>query len=154
MFIEFMQEQFLLFIALGVISLMLAYSYIGDRFLGYQQISPADATRLYNRGALMLDVRTEAEYKTGFLGEARHIPVADVKSKLNSLESFKEKDVIVYCQTGARSASVANTLVKNGFTQVYNLRGGILAWKMSGLPVNQVVSRKAKRKGKERGKTA
>lgn len=148
MFIEFVQQQFLLFIALGVISLMLIYSYVGDRFLGYKQVSPEEATRLYNRGALMLDVRSDAEYKTGFLGEAKHIPVGDVKAKLNNLDSYKNKDVIVYCQSGARSAGVANTLVKNGFQQVHNLRGGIMAWKMAGLPVNQPVSRKARRKGK------
>jgi rhodanese-related sulfurtransferase len=148
MFIEFVQQQFLLFIALGVISLMLIYSYVGDRFLGYKQVSPEEATRLYNRGALMLDVRSDAEYKTGFLGEAKHIPVGDVKAKLNNLDGYKNKDVIVYCQSGARSAGVANTLVKNGFQQVHNLRGGIMAWKMAGLPVNQPVSRKARRKGK------
>jgi rhodanese-related sulfurtransferase len=148
MFLEFMKQEFLLFIALGIVAFMLLYSYIGDRFLGYQQLSPEEATRFYNQGALVIDVRSDAEYKTGFIGEARHIPVGDLKAKLSSLASYKDKGVLVYCQSGARSAGAATTLVKEGFTQVANLRGGILSWKMAGLPVNQPVSRKARRKGK------
>lgn len=148
MFLEFMKQEFLLFIALGVVALMLLYSYVGDRFLGYQQLSPEEATRFYNQGALVIDVRSDAEYKTGFIGEARHIPVGDLQAKISSLSSFKDKSVLVYCQSGARSAGAANTLVKAGFTNVANLRGGILSWKMAGLPLNQPVSRKARRKGR------
>lgn len=148
MFIEFVQQEFLLFIALGIITMMLLYSYVGDRFLGYKQVSPEEATRLYNQGALVIDVRSDAEYKTGFIGEARHIPVTDLKAKVAGLSAHKDKSVLLYCQTGARSASAANTLVKEGFTQVFNLRGGVMAWKMSGLPLNQPVSRKTRRKTK------
>lgn len=147
MFIEFVKQEYLLFIALAIIVLMLLYTYIGDRFLGYKQVSPEEATRLYNQGAVLIDVRTEAEYKTGFIGEARHMPVSELKAKLNALSGLKEKTVLLYCQSGARSAGAATTLVKEGFTQVYNLRGGILVWKMAGLPLNMPVSRKAKRKG-------
>jgi rhodanese-related sulfurtransferase len=146
MFLEFMKQEFLLFIALGIVALMLLYSYVGDRFLGYQQMSPEEATRFYNQGALLIDVRSDAEYKTGFIGDARHIPVGDLKAKLSSLSSYKDKAVLVYCQSGARSAGAATNLVKEGFTQVANLRGGILSWKMAGLPVNMPVSRKAARK--------
>lgn len=148
MFLEFVKQEFLLFIALGIIALMLLYSYVGERFLGYKQLSPEEATRVYNQGAVLIDVRSDAEYKTGFIGEARHIPVGELKAKLPNLSNLKDKAVLLYCQSGARSAGAANTLVKEGFTNVYNLRGGILSWKMAGLPVNMPVSRKAKRKGK------
>lgn len=148
MFIEFVKQEFLLFIALGIIALMLLYSYVGDRFLGYKQVSPEEATRIYNQGALVIDVRSDAEYKTGFIGEARHIPVSELKAKLSSLSGHKNKNVLLYCQSGARSGSAANTLVKEGFTNVFNLRGGVLSWKMAGLPLNQPVSRKARRKTK------
>ncbi|MGE4503524.1 MAG: rhodanese-like domain-containing protein [Thiomicrospira sp.] len=147
MFIEFIKQEYLLFIALAIIVLMLLYSYIGDRFLGYKQVSPEEATRLYNQGASLIDVRTDAEYKSGFIGEAKHLPVAELKAKLVSLEALKEKPVLLYCQSGARSAGAATALVKAGFKEVYNLRGGILAWKMAGLPLNMPVSRKAKRRG-------
>lgn len=149
MFIDFVQDKFLLFIALAIIVLMLAYSYIGDRFLGYEQISPNDAIRLFNNDALMLDVRTEGEYKSGFIGDAMHLPTASLKSKITSLEKYKDKEIVVYCQSGMRSAGAASSLVKAGFTKVYNLRGGILAWRSAGLPVQMPESKKAKRKGKK-----
>lgn len=148
MIVEFIQQEFLLFIALAVITVMLVYSFVGDRFLGYKQISPEEATRLYNRDAVLIDVRSDAEYKSGFIGEALHITTGEFKSKIPSLEKYKNKDVILYCQSGARSGGAAANLAKAGFEKVYNLRGGILAWRSSGLPVNQPVSRKEKRKKK------
>ncbi len=143
MFVEFMKQEFLLFIALAIIVLMLLYSYVGDRFLGYTQLSPEEATRVYNKGAQLFDVRTEAEYKTGFIGDARNMTESDLLAKL---ANQKDQEILVYCQSGARSARAASNLVKNGFTKVYNLRGGILAWKMAGLPLNQPESRKAARR--------
>lgn len=151
MFIEFVQDKFLLFIALGIVSLMLIYSYVGDLFLGYQQVSPNEAIRLFNQDALMIDVRSEGEYKTGFIGEATHIPSTVFKSKIDSLNKHKDKEIVVYCQSGMRSAGAASALVKAGFEKVYNLRGGILAWKSAGLPVEMPESKKAKRRGKKNG---
>lgn len=136
MFMEFVAENIWLFVALGVIVLMLAYSYFGDKLTGYQTVSPEEATRLYNDGAKLIDVRSEAEYKSGRIGEAENLPVSSFESKVSKLEAYKEKPIVVYCQSGARSAKAAGILAKHGFTQVHNLGGGILAWKASGLPVN------------------
>ncbi|AEG31032.1 rhodanese-like domain-containing protein [Thiomicrospira cyclica] len=148
MFADFVAQNVLLFVALAVITLMLLYSYVGDRFLGYQQVSPEEATRLYNQGAIVVDVRSDAEFKTGYIGEARHISSSELKDKMSTLDHFKDKQILVYCQSGARSGGAASQLVKAGFSQVANLRGGVLAWKMAGLPLNQPVSKKARRKGK------
>lgn len=146
MFIEFVQEQIFLFIALAVIVVMLVSTYYSDKISGFKAVSEDDAVRLYNSGAWVLDVRTEAEYKTGFIGEAENISSGEVAKKIDSLASHKDEDVLVYCQSGARSASVAKLLVKNGFTKVNNLRGGIMAWKNAGLPVNKPVSKKKLKK--------
>lgn len=136
MYIEFIEQQALLFIALAVVLAMLIYSYVGDKLSGYQSVGADEAVRLYNQDALVLDVRTEAEYKGGFIGEAQNITPAELASKMKSLLSHKDKPVLVYCQSGGRSASAARQLVKEGFTQVSNLSGGILAWKSAGLPIN------------------
>lgn len=136
MFIEFVEQQALLFIALAVVTVMLIYSYVGDKLAGYQSVSADEAVRLYNQDALVLDVRTEAEYRGGFIGEAQNISSGELASKINSLASRKDEPVLVYCQSGARSASAAKLLVKNGFTKVYNLSGGIMTWKSAGLPMN------------------
>ncbi|MGC9385724.1 MAG: rhodanese-like domain-containing protein [Hydrogenovibrio sp.] len=149
MFIEFVEEQIFLFIALGVIAVMLAYSYFGDRLSGYQTVNADEAVRLYNAGAWVLDVRSDAEYKTGFIGEAEHISSTEVAKKMETIRPHKDELVLVYCQSGMRSASVAKTLVKEGFTKVNNLSGGILSWKNAGLPLNKPVSKKKLRKEKK-----
>lgn len=149
MFIEFVHEQLLLFIALAVIIVMLGYSYFGDKVSGFKSVSADEAVRLYNSGAWVLDVRTDAEYRGGFIGEAENISSPDVPKRLASLSSHKDEDVLVYCQSGARSAGVARMLVKQGFTKVHNLSGGIMSWKSAGLPINKPVSKKQLKKNKK-----
>ncbi|BBP42496.1 rhodanese-like domain-containing protein [Thiosulfativibrio zosterae] len=136
MFIEFVEQQALLFIALAVVTAMLIYSYVGDKLAGYESVGADEAVRLYNQDALVLDVRTEAEYRGGFIGEAQNISSSEIAAKIGSLSSRKADPVLVYCQSGARSAGVAKLLVKNGFQKVYNLSGGIMTWKSAGLPTN------------------
>ena len=149
MFAEFVEEQFILFIALGVVTAMLIYSYLGDKMSGYKTVNADEAVRLYNSDAWVLDVRSDGEFKTGYIGEAEHISSTEINQKLDSIASHKDEPVLVYCQSGMRSAAVARTLVKNGFTQVNNLSGGIMAWKNAGLPINKPVSKKKQKREKK-----
>ena len=146
MFGEFIQEQALLFIALAIIVTMLIYSYVGDRLAGFKGVNTDEATRLFNDDAFMLDVRTAAEFKEGFIGSATNVSATELSSKMNQLPKDKEKPVLVYCLTGARSARSAATLVKEGYKNVFNLSGGINAWKSAGLPVATPKSKKNKKK--------
>lgn len=146
MFGEFVEEQFLLFVALVVVVLMLIYSYVGDKLAGFKTISADEAIRLYNDDAFVLDVRSSGEYKDGFIGEATNVAVGDLATNLNKLPSDKSKPILVYCLSGGRSARAAGTLVKNGYTEVNNLRGGITAWKAANLPLNKPKSKKSRKK--------
>ena len=146
MFSEFFQEQWPLFLAAFVITLMLIYSYFGDRLGGFKGVSASEAVRLFNDGAYMLDVRTAGEYKDGFIGEATNISVTELNSRIGNLPADKETPIVVYCQTGARSSRASGTLVKNGYSNVYNLAGGIMAWKGAGYPVGTKKSKKNKKK--------
>ena len=146
MFSEFFQEQWPLFLAALVITLMLIYSYVGDRIAGFKGVNTDEAVRLFNDDAFMLDVRTAGEYKEGFIGEATNISSNEINSKLGHLPADKDKPIVVYCQTGARSSRVAGILAKNGYSQVYNLAGGITAWQNAGLPVGRKKSKKNKKK--------
>lgn len=86
---------------------------------------------------IILDVRTADEFNEG------HIPGAvmidyyrnDFREQVNKLD--KTKPVFVYCASGVRSSSAAKILAQSGFTQVYNLKGGINAWYRSGKPVDR-----------------
>ena len=86
-------------------------------------------------GYQLLDVRTPGEYQEGHLNNAvnRNINDPDFKSQVLKLD--KTKPVYVYCLGGGRSASAAAMLHENGFTQVYDMQGGIMAWKNKGLAV-------------------
>jgi len=150
MFLEFVQHEIFLFIALAVIVTMLVYSYIGDKISGFTSVNADEAVRLYNQDAFVLDVRTPAEYQSGFIGEATNISSTDIRQKLDQIKSHKEEPVLVYCQSGARSSGVARMLVKEGFTQVNNLSGGILAWKGAGLPINTARSLKKQKNAKKK----
>ncbi|MDD5435508.1 MAG: rhodanese-like domain-containing protein, partial [Nitrospira sp.] len=71
-------------------------------------------------------------FKEGHIEGAVNIPVSELESRLGELS--RDKSIIVYCRSGSRSRSAADILVKNGFTQVYNM-GGIVDWINSGYPV-------------------
>ena len=76
-----------------------------------------------NENALILDVRSLGEFRSGHIPKSKNIPVQDISSSIYTLDEYKDDDVIVYCASGRRSASAANMLTRNGFNKVYNLGG-------------------------------
>jgi glyoxylase-like metal-dependent hydrolase (beta-lactamase superfamily II)/rhodanese-related sulfurtransferase len=86
---------------------------------------------------LLLDVREPEE----FIGELGHIrgallvPLDALERRLPKLAGYVERDVVVVCRAGARSASAGAILRRAGFQRVINLEGGMLAWAAAGLPV-------------------
>jgi rhodanese-related sulfurtransferase len=103
---------------------------------GAKSVSPSEAVLLINRNqAIVLDVRDDAEFSAGHLQDARHIPLAKLDERLAELQKFREKPVIVHCQSGVRSSKAAATLRKHEFTQVYELDGGVNAWTQAKLPL-------------------
>ena len=76
-----------------------------------------------NKNALILDVRSIGEFRSGHIPKAKNIPVQELSSQINNLDAYKNDDIIVYCASGGRSSSAANILNKNGFSKVYNLGG-------------------------------
>ena len=77
----------------------------------------------------IIDVRTPSEYQEGHIENAQNINVqsADFKSKMENFD--KTKPVYIYCRSGARSANAARIMEEMGFTEIYDLNGGILSWK-------------------------
>ena len=83
-------------------------------------------------GAQIIDVRTDAEVAEGMIPNADQMNVADWNKFIAATESLDPaKPVLVYCKSGGRSNSAATYLVENGFTEVYDLKGGITAWNRS-----------------------
>jgi rhodanese-related sulfurtransferase len=98
-------------------------------------IQEIDASTLENRidagdDFLLLDIRSAGELAQGVLPNAVHIPMHLIPLRLSELP--KDKDVILYCHSGARSYHACAYLAQQGYTNAVNLRGGILAWARSG----------------------
>lgn len=74
------------------------------------------------KGAVLLDVRTEEEYRRGHIGGSRNIPVEKIDNAVNLLHD-KSAPLFVYCQSGARSRKAVSRLKKMGYQEVYNIGG-------------------------------
>jgi rhodanese-related sulfurtransferase len=103
---------------------------ISARFPEVQWVDTATLSR-WAKGAPekqpeILDVRTEAEFEVSHLQGARRVDPDD--PKIESLQIAPDATVVVYCSVGYRSAAIVKQLQRAGFTNVYNLEGGIFAW--------------------------
>lgn len=85
-------------------------------------VSGATAQALVAAGAVVLDVRTPAEYEAGHIPGAKLIPHDQVAARAAELPA-KDRPVVLYCRTGRRTAIAAATLVQLGYTRVYDLQG-------------------------------
>ena len=97
--------------------------------LGVNQISVDELKefRKSNNG-ILLDVRTPGEIDNGFIEGAIFSNYYDSNFE-NTIKDFpKDKEIYIYCRSGNRSNKAASVFVKNGFTNVYNLKGGFKAW--------------------------
>ena len=95
-------------------------------------ITPKEAATMRDAGAFVLDVRELSEWTTGHIAGATLIPLGQLESRVNELP--KDKDIVVICRTGVRSAQARVTLLNAGFQRVTSVAGGINAWKSNGLP--------------------
>ena len=102
---------------------------------GGQSVGPMDAVRLMNQGALLLDVRSQSEFDSGHILDARHVPQDQIASSGEALKKYKDKVVIACCESGMRSGAAARVLQAQGFTKVVNLKGGLQAWRAENLPL-------------------
>ncbi|MFN8493601.1 MAG: rhodanese-like domain-containing protein [Caldilineaceae bacterium] len=84
---------------------------------------------------LMLDVREKSEYHQGHIPGITLLPMAEVPNRLSEIP--RDKTVIVTCHSGNRSSKVVAYLREQGFTNIHDMQGGIIAWQNAGLPVEQ-----------------
>lgn len=98
------------------------------------QIDPEQLEQLRQAGSVaLLDVRTYPEVARGFIPGSGHIPLNQLPGRYQELDP--QVLLVVYCQSGARSAQACAWLAEHGFEQVRNLQGGVLAWTRAGLPL-------------------
>lgn len=79
----------------------------------------------HDKDLIILDVREPKDFNNGHLLNAINIPIEDIDKRMDELRNYKSKDIIVYCNTGRKSAEVAEKLVEHGFTDVTNIVDGV-----------------------------
>ena len=135
-FAAFLVDNFVLaLVFLGLLGALVWTSVAG---VGAGQVSPADAVRLISReDAVVVDLRTDGEFRNGHIVNAIHVPFDQVESRLGRLGKYRKKPVIAACRTGQQSAAVAKRLRSEGFEQVHRLQGGMAAWQGADLPLSR-----------------
>lgn len=77
---------------------------------------------------ILIDVRTPKEFIEDHIENARNINFYDSRFMTKIVSLNKDQPVFIYCRSGARSARAAKKMVKQGFSKIYDLKGGFLAW--------------------------
>lgn len=135
-FIEFATNHWMLFSGVVIVLVLLLQDFIESLTQKFTSISPIMAVAKMNQeGVIVIDVREESEYKKGHIENARNIPLGKLDEHLKTLLPHQHTPLIVTCQSGTRSTQACKRLCKEGFTQVFNLQGGMLAWEDCKLPI-------------------
>jgi rhodanese-related sulfurtransferase len=122
--------------AIAVTLMALVYE-IRIKSQGISDVQGAEGVRLINAGAIVLDVRNREQFNSGHIINARNVESDQLDTKIETLKSDLTKPIVVCCESGMSSGRVAGKLRKAGFTQVYNLKGGLSAWRSENYPLEK-----------------
>jgi len=102
---------------------------------GVKEIDAASLKERMDKGEeiQLLDVRSQAEFAQGIIAGGEFVPLHTVPLKMNDFS--KDKTLVIYCRSGARSAQACSFLDQNGGIEALNLRGGIISWYQSGFEI-------------------
>lgn len=105
------------------------------RAQNYSAVLPQEAIRLMNGGAVVFDLRDAESFAAGHITGAKTLSAEQLESAAESLKKYKQKNLILYCDQGVRGTAAVRKLHAQGFTQVFNLKGGLAAWRAESLPL-------------------
>ena len=134
----FIEKNLFLVVVCVVSGAMLLWPLVRGGFSGAKDVSVQEAVQLINRrDAVVLDVRDATEYAAGHIPNSRHIPAAEIEKRLKELDKFKSRPIVISCRSGTRAASASAVLKKNGFQEVFPLKGGVLGWQQAAMPIEK-----------------
>src|ERR1700689_4922284 len=103
-----------------------------------EEVDPSVVREQVSNGAIVIDVREAEEWSTGHIPGAKHVPKSFLESRIEGAAPDRSEHVILYCQSGNRSAWAARTLTDDlGYENVESMTGGITLWKDRGYDVEQ-----------------
>ena len=129
---------------LGLVSLFVAilalllWNIFGSSLSGLSKIGPSEVTRLMNHEkALLLDLRTTADFSSGHILNARNIPAAELEGRQKELQKHKKNPVILCCNRDSDGIKAGRILKFAGYEKLYSLKGGLESWQNANLPVTR-----------------
>lgn len=131
--------QHLGLVALVIASgLLLAWPEI-QGFMGQQNtVGTLEATQLINqKHAIVIDLRRTRDYDAGHLPQSRHIPGDELASRVSEVARFHARPVILVATGTGGNAGAVNALKAQGFTDIFTLKGGVVAWLEASLPIER-----------------
>ncbi len=137
-FLDFAARHWYLFAALFVIVGLWVGTEVSHATSDIKSLNPQAALRCVNADdGLFLDIRQPDELKNGFIQNAMNLPLGELPQRLKEIQRYKEKSVVVYCNTGSRADRAAKQLKAEGFKVVHTLSGGFPAWASENLPIRR-----------------
>jgi rhodanese-related sulfurtransferase len=136
--VEFISNHWIMSSGLFIVIILLIQDLFESVTRKHKTLSPTEAIVLMNdERSVVIDVREPNEFAEGHIEGARNIPVSKVAERAHELEAHKQSPVIVTCNSGARSPEACKKLVSQGFGQIFELKGGMMAWEDQKLPVSK-----------------
>jgi len=122
-------------VIIAVSATLIYYTQLQSPKIDYGDVTVEQAKELIEKKSslVLLDVRTDWEFDSGHIEGAINMPVDDLQQRHAELKPNDE--ILVYCRTGNRSAKAMQILKDNGYSKIYNMEGGIEAWKKAGYPI-------------------
>ncbi|MDP4917489.1 MAG: rhodanese-like domain-containing protein [Haliea sp.] len=129
----FITEQWLLVLALAA-TLSVLFYYEASK--SGPSVSCQQAINWVNsEDGVFLDIRDVGDFKKGHVVDALHIPFAKLGSRIDELNNYRDKPVIIVCKLGQTAGGAAKLLREKGFTRAHKMGGGMTEWQAQKLPV-------------------
>ena len=139
LYIEFVTNHWLLFIALGVVTFLLIQEFVESVFKKHETLSPLLAvSKMNNDDTVVIDVREAAEFSKGHINSAINTPLENFDKHIEQLKKHMHNPLIVVCQTGTRSTPACKKLAAAGFDKVFSMTGGMQSWKENNYPITKL----------------
>jgi rhodanese-related sulfurtransferase len=137
----FIAQEWALWAAFFAILALLIALELKEYLFGPNRLSPQQVTHMINReNAVVFDFRDSSNFEKGHIIDAVNVIFTQLENKVADLnKKYKDRPVIVICDTDRQAVQADKTLRKNGFAQVFSMQGGISAWQSASLPLTKAM---------------
>ncbi len=132
--LEFIAANPLLIAATLLMAVAVVVIEIQLRARALLEVSTAEAVRMINRGAVVVDIRDKARFDAGHIVDALHMTVADL-TKGEQGRIKKKRGLVVICENGGQSYSAVKALRTDGFDGAFAIKGGMGSWQRDSQPL-------------------